>query len=256
MIKKTLRYSIHATIVLFSFLLSRLYKLKNYRRKKILIYADSRGFEISKISNRRNPFSSYIGFFIKNYNVDFQISPRKHTTTLDFLEWYRKVSRRQKYAHIILHTGIVDFSPRPRSMVKEIFKKKRKLYEKTFEKTQTENHLLSYYETQYENEVTNNLYSLEMADQGLLPRLNQIEGLIWISCNRVLSHWEGNYPRKRPGNMNVIDEYNRLFLKSLKRTIDISDWTDDEIVKYTCDNIHLTKLGMQYIKNRLLEYCE
>ena len=76
------------------------YKLKNRDSKKILIYTDSRGIEITKTYNRKNPFSSYIGFFMKHYIVDFVIMPKSHTTLIDFLyEWeskYKKIKKNDR----------------------------------------------------------------------------------------------------------------------------------------------------------------
>lgn len=253
MLKKYSRYFIYELVVLVTYLIAFGYKIKNRHHPKILIYTDSRGFEITKLLHRRNPFSSYIGYFIKHYNVDYYITPKKHTTTLDFLDLYEQ-KKRNKYDYVILHTGIVDFSPRPLSMLQQIYWKKRKLYHRYFDEESIQQHLDNHYAEQYEGEYTNSIYSLDMAVQGVLPRLQSIENLIWIGCNRVLNDWQGNYPKKRPVNMYITEEYNRLFLDALPRCVDISMWSDEEIKKYTCDNIHFTPAGMAYLQAKVMEY--
>ena len=192
-----------------------------------------------------------MGYFIKNYNVDYFICPLEHTTTLDFLDLYNKHDR---YDHIILHTGVVDFSPRPISKLNLLIHNKKRIYYKFFQKHSAEKHLINHYDEKYKNdEYTNSLYSLRMAKDRILPQLHHMENLIWIGCNRVIRGWDGNYPGERPINMDVIQHYNAQFLKNIDNTVDISKWTNDEIMKYTCDNIHLTKAGMDYIKKEIVK---
>ena len=235
-------------------LFSYYYKVKNQKKKKILIYTDSRGFEISSIKNRKNPFGSYIGYFINNYNVDYYLCREKHTTIIDFLHLFHK--NKKKYDYIILQLGVVDFSPRPKSMVRPIYNFKRKKVKNIFDIKTIEDHLRTTSTDYYAGEETLSLYSLTMAEKYILPELLKIDNLIWIGCNKVLPDWDGNYPRKRPDNMYVIEDYTQLFHNNLKYSINILDWDEEEIKEYTCDNIHLTVKGMEYLRQSILSVID
>src|SRR5690606_18107464 len=158
------------------------YKYKNSRKKRLFIYTDSRGFEISKIKNRKSPFSSYILYFVKNYNCDVFICPEKHTTIFDFLftfEKYKKID----YSFVIAHIGVVDFSPRPHSQVKEILElKKKKIlyffsYEKYIELLDSE-----IYQEDYMGESTASLIPDFFLNE-IVNQFYSIRNLVWISCN-------------------------------------------------------------------------
>jgi hypothetical protein len=252
--KRYLRGFVYALVDYGCRVLSYFYKVKNLKKKKILIYTDSRGFEISSIKNRKNPFGSYIGYFIKNYNVDYYLCREKHTTIIDFLHLLNK--KKKKYDYIILQLGIVDFSPRPKSMVRHIHDFKRNKVKNIFERKTIENHLETISTEHYEGEESLSLYSLAMAEECILQELLKIDNLIWIGCNKVLPNWDGNYPRKRPGNMYIIETYTQLFHNNLKYSINILDWDEEDIKKYTCDNIHLTVKGMEYLRQSILSVID
>ena len=61
------------------------YRCKNRKKKKIFIYTDSRGYEVSNLWNKKNPFSSYVGDLVKEYNVEYHICEYSSTTIIDFL---------------------------------------------------------------------------------------------------------------------------------------------------------------------------
>ena len=81
---------------------------------KILIYTDSRGKHVPK----GNSHIIY-GQQIKNdnrFDVTLCLCKMKWTTTLDFLEYYQQ--DKNDYDLIILHTGIVEHSPRHKNTAK------------------------------------------------------------------------------------------------------------------------------------------
>lgn len=235
-------------------LINIFYNLKNRQKKKILIYTDSRGIEITKVYNRRNPFLSYIGFFIKNYNVDYVIMPESHTTFIDFLyEWESKY-KNIKYDYVILHLGIVDFSPRPLSSSKKIQDLKNSFIKNLFYKNLSSLDKNIIYNVEYNTELTCSLYSKDFLKKYILQKLIKIDNLILIGSNHILENWIGNYNKKRPANINIIQEYNKVLVDNLQKTVDISHWDEVEIRKYTVDNIHLSSVGFGYIENELNKF--
>ena len=61
-------------------------------------------------------------------------------------------------------------------------------------------YLKNNFDVEYEGDKTNNMYSLEMAKEKLIPLLVRIPNLIFINSNRFVPNWEGDYKRGRPKN--------------------------------------------------------
>lgn len=111
-------------------------------------------------------------------------------------------------------------------------------------------------DVEYEGDKTINLYSLEMAKKYIIPELLKIKNLIWISCNNIVDGWNGNYFRERPKNIKLIEKYSKLFCKYLPNVINLHVWSNDEVKKYTCDNMHLTNEGSDFIYTKLTNRIE
>ncbi|WP_260863429.1 hypothetical protein [Citrobacter sp. Marseille-Q6884] len=89
------------------------------------MFTDSRGYEVTNLWNKRNPFSSYVGDLIKEYNVEYHICEYASTTVIDFLyEYHKQINKGKSYDFVIMHIGLVDFSPRPKNMAINIIKTK------------------------------------------------------------------------------------------------------------------------------------
>ncbi|NVK72541.1 MAG: hypothetical protein HWE24_03595 [Oceanospirillaceae bacterium] len=247
---KTLLLSIHRLIVT---IYTKAYQIKNHKKSKILIYTDSRGFEITKAINRKAPFQSYINNLIKNYNCEVYICPEKHTTFYDFFNVLNNKSP-DNYFKIICHIGVVDFSPRGHKTVPEILNLKKHKIISQFGNNFFKNLLAGEnYETTYYGDQTKSLLGKNQL-KDLATKLNSIPNLIWISCNPVLLDWDGNYFRKRPRNINIVNQYSKDLIALLNNTIDVIDLTKlskSEIKELTCDNIHLSLKGMEYILKKL-----
>jgi len=75
------------------------YSYKNKRKAKILIFTDSRGYEVTKAWHRKSAYASYVGEFVKSYHVEYVICPEFSTTIIDFLfEYQKRVAMGKKYA--------------------------------------------------------------------------------------------------------------------------------------------------------------
>lgn len=231
------------------------YKAKNGGKKKVLIYTDSRGHEITKLTNKHNPFSGYSKYFIKNYKVDCYITPERHTTVYDFLDFI--ASNKIKYDYIICHVCVVGFAPRPLSQVAPVLNLKTAKISKLFgEDTFKQIQAFEGYPDVFMNEKTSSLVPEFMVPK-IAEHFNKIPNLVWISCNPTLADWKGNYS-ERPSNLGLVNtkSIETLFLLENKNQVDLTKWSADEIRKYTCDNVHLTEAGMKFIENKLREIIE
>ncbi len=196
--------------------------------------------------------SFYPGSLIRRYYVDPFLCPEKHTTIMDFLKTYE--NSQNHYDIIIAHVGIVDFSPRHQSTaLNEIYKIKKDWYDRIFGEANMLEYLNSNLGIKYEGDNTINMFSLQMAENRLIPYLNNIPNLIFIGCNNFVKGWQGNYFKPRPENISLVDDYSRLFCSNLHNAIDLSDWSDTEVKLYTYDNLHLTPEGGGILLSRIVE---
>jgi hypothetical protein len=202
----------------------------------------------------------------------------KWTTTIDFLEFMTDKDWRS-YDHVILYTGIVDWSPRPqKSAISDLYNNqapenleniklntadygqkvvnnKKALFDDIFGAERVGRHLNTPFDVRFEDTPTINMYDLEMASEALLPRLSAIENLIFVNSNRFVPGWKGDHKRGRPENITITEKFSELFLDALRgeRVVDLLKWNPSEIQRYTCDNMHLTKQGSDWIYERLIE---
>lgn len=244
--------------------------------RKILIFTDSRG--------QHKPHGSTHRIFAERLsdNPDFQVQtylcPMKWTTTLDFLENF-SAQDLAKYHHVILYTGIVDWSPRKLSNAREdlynnlksentqnfglnttnyadkITNNKKAIFDSVFGAANMEAHFRTPFDIMYDGEVTINMYSLEQAVEKLAPRLAEIPNLIFINSNRFVPGWEGDYTKGRPENIAVTETYSRAISNKLpkNRVIDLLQWDARTVTEFTCDNLHLTKEGSDWIYDEIIE---
>lgn len=207
--------------------------------------------------------------------VDRFLCPFKWTTTLDFLESFPPERLRQ-YDRVVLYTGIVDWSPRKLSnarddvydsrseanlgaldlntedYTKKIVNRKKATFDRVFGEDAMRRHLAAPFDVSYEGEPTINMYSLAMAEHGLLPRLLALSNLVFINANRFVPGWRGDYPRERPANISITHAYSDLFSRLLSdRVIDLRVWDDEDVKRFTCDNLHLSAAGNDYIFDEL-----
>lgn len=247
-------------------------------RKRVLVFTDSRG--------QHKPAGCDHDIFAERIakdpqlDVDVFLCPMKWTTTLDFLEQFPH-ERLAQYDHVILYTGIVEWAPRPapsaradlydnripanienlglntRDYSKKIVNHKKTIFDRVFGADAMAAHLARPFDTVYEGQPTINMYGLDMARDRLLPMLVAIPNLIFITANRIVPGWEGDFKRGRPANIRITEQYSDLFASSLKAAgralVDLRDWSLDEVQRYTCDNIHLTQAGSDYIYERLMD---
>jgi hypothetical protein len=203
-----------------------IYKIKNRSKKKILIFTDSRGHEITKLKNKHNPFSGFSSYFIKNYNCDVFICPEKPTTFYDFF-YYLETTKKQ-YDHIICHVGVVDFAPRTTKQGMEILDNLAYKIDYVFgEEARNELMGMKPYEEEYEGHPTMALVPESFIDR-VATKMNDYSNIIWVSCTPIDINWQGNYRRQRPKNSNMVNSKSVALIERLKT---------DKIVNFTNLNL-------------------
>lgn len=217
--------------------------------KRILLYTDSRGKNIPG----HFYYKHYHEILSAVYSVESHLMPHKWTTIPDFLfEYMHNKSWQNDFDLIILHVGIVDFSPRPSDSLRNtIYPSKKHKFDSLFGEEVYSEFLQQDFDTTYEGKPTLNMYSPEMATKFLLPELKKIPNLLWIGGNDFVPNWRGNYWRDRPDNMGIIKEYFKLFDQELPLSLNFLHWTHSEIKEYTYDIVHLNKKGSDLLWNDL-----
>lgn len=223
-------------------------KARRFYRPRILLYTDSRGTNIPGHNN----YIHYGARLEKQFAVDAWYCPKKWTTTIDFLS-HIEAYRPDRYDCIILHTGIVDASPRPKQMLLNIiYPEKKTMLDSVF----GERVLADYYSTdlqcEYEGDQTLNLYTIDMAKEALLPRLGSIPNLLWIGANRFVPGWRGNYWKDRPENIGIVENYAQVFEQRLTNVISLLNWDYDAVRKRTFDNVHPNQIGSDLIYEEVI----
>lgn len=231
------------------FLLNYFFKIKNFNKKKILIYTDSRGYNvISKFG--KTPFDSYIFKLCLSYRVDYFICPEKFTTIIDFIEKIQTIKNINRYDQIILHCGVVDFSPRPISNIEKVKKSKvtSPIFNDLFTNINNIDYHMNPFPIKYYDEYTTTIYSPDYLRKFIIPQVKKIQKLIWIDSNNFALNWEGNFLKGRPKNINeTVNHFDEIFSSAVKYRISLKNWQDNEIKKYTIDNIHFSKDGFNII---------
>ncbi|WP_448213044.1 hypothetical protein [Colwellia sp. MEBiC06753] len=222
------------------------YQKRNTDKPKLLIFTDSRGYEVVHPWNRKSAYASYVGELCKKYHVEHVICPEFSTTVIDFLyEYQQRVAAGKQYDAVIAHVGVVDYSPRPVSMLNDMMRTKSHKIKALFPESEFD--FYQYHGEQfaelYFGKPVKNFYSEAFLTEQVLPQLLAINNLIMIGCSPVLENWRGNYWRDRPQNMNMILSYSAHCRAKLEHFIDLSTWSESDIKANTIDNIHLSQSG-------------
>lgn len=222
---------------------------------RLLVFSDSRGTHVDERYNCFDPYTEYLKL---NYGAHVIPRPEYWTTIVDFISYMDNSD--EKYDKIILHAGFVDWYPKPKQYLMKVVssdahhgnESKLHYLNSIFGKDRVKEHLSEAGE-EFEGEATCNLYSVGMAEDSLVPLLKEFNNLIFINANKIVSGWHGDYPRgARPPNANMVLEYSNIFNERLGG-VNVAGWSDCEVMRYTHDNVHLNKLGNEYILNEILE---
>ncbi|MGN6372925.1 MAG: hypothetical protein ACTHM1_08025 [Solirubrobacteraceae bacterium] len=210
----------------------------------MLLYTDSRGFFVAGRWGK-HIFGTYAGYLSSRYSLTYSICPEKFTTIIDFLEFVERHDV-TVYDAVVMHCGIVDFSPRPLSSIRAVHRTKSTSPAFARLAEIDKGYYATPFETQYMGEPTINLYSPEYLVNHIIPELRKVPNLLWVNSNRFVPGWDGNYAKGRPANIDtVVDSFDRLMLGESIPTINLKEWCAAEVQEYTIDNIHFTREGFQ-----------
>lgn len=251
-------------LISFSFMfLGRIHAAVNFRIKaalgypKTLYFSDSRGFLVGSYVGYKNHFrNNIVGRFHNKFAVKIEINKHSHTTLADLFYEY-SIEDLNSFDFLIIHLGVVEFSPRRNIDAVAIRNDKlEKLGRVKITKgSSVEKGFLQALnartEAIYENDVTDSIVNADLYKK-YMEKLQSVNvPIIALTTQTVLDDWRGNYWRARPSNMNSFLALEREFWKSV--TPYVIQVPDDEclIKKFTMDNIHPTKLGFKYLSDEV-----
>ena len=229
---------------------ARYWQARRSRRARVVVYADSRATNVTGLLGK-SVFGTYVSRLMRSYCVQPVVLPFSHTTLLDFVNFWR--SRPRRCDAVVLHCGIVDFSPRPISTLSGIAAAKsgepgfRELFARH----------AAYHRAavgpEYHGEPTTTLYSPEYLEDTLLPALVSIPNLLWVTTNDFVPGWEGNYTRGRPVDIAArIAEFENRMRPALANVVDLHAWRAADIRRFTVDNVHFSPRGFAEV-TRILD---
>jgi hypothetical protein len=249
--------------------------------KKILLVTDSRGLH-KPVGSTHQLYTERL-CKVPELDVTLLRCLWQWTTLPDLLSLVDRFGA-GNYDHVIVHGGIVDHSPRPvRTMMtglydptpadctdaetvekmiaarryidRKIVNRKKPMLDAIFGEAAMKAHLARPFDVEYEGEKTINLYSLEMQQASLVPLLKKIPNLVFISSNDFSPGWDGDFTRGRPANIRMIEDYSKALCKALPESsvINLHQWTSEQVREYTCDNLHLSAAGSDWVFRAVLE---
>ena len=221
------------------------YRIRNRKKLRILIYSDSRGLNLVGRFGKTEQHT-YVTILRQKFHCTYVLSPYSHTTIIDFLNDCSSTAA--DFDAVLLHCGVVDFSPRPLSNLESVQNEKRSsaIFKMVFDANQ------EYYSkpwpATFRGEETINLYSKDYLVSEIMPKLHGIPNLIWISSNDFVQGWDGNYLGGRPPNIqSVVRSYDETISNGLDHVIDLHAWRLENVRRLTIDNIHFTPQGFELV---------
>lgn len=248
MIKYLFKIIISQSVIIISKLTIAIFKIKNHKKQEVLLFTDSRGYKVGSILTKRTIFGgSYSRSLLKKFSTKVFLGYKKYNTLIDFLCYAKKNSIQQEV--VILHLGVVDFSPRPRSSYEEVIQSKKDMFYEIFGFLPDPKVWNT--DDEYNGEKTYSLYDESFLKEFIIPCLKKYN-IYYISCNSILVNWNGSYSKKRPVNMNRIMKYDEL-LRSNFNHLNLYRLSDEEIKRYTVDNVHFNTEGFCHIEKQLTD---
>jgi hypothetical protein len=189
---------------------------------------------------------TYAGHLAKSYCVRPIILPFRYTTLPDFLNFWERNT--QAYDAVIVHCGIVDFSPRPLSTIARM--KADKLSAPGYADLFRLNagHHNNADGAPYEGEPTTTLYSPRYLEDVIIPKLTSIKKLLWVSSSPFVPGWEGNYTRGRPIDIATrVASFEAVMRASPVHVVNLQSWSVSDVQRYTIDNVHFSPSGFDAV---------
>ena len=232
-------------------------KIMCINKDKGLLYTDSRSLYMKSFLSYKNPFYGYTKYLLKLRNWNISICPEKHTTLIDFLYYYTKLKIKNDLV-IILHIGVVDFSPRTLSDAQMILDYKREKLSFLLGNDIAMNARIGLLNGMYEGQDTATIYDKFILSKLviLLSQIAKSNKIIYVTSNPVLINWRGNYFRDRPKNLNESLESENYLIQNIcfQNVLNLKDINHSFIKHITTDNIHLNSNGHLLVGNVLRKF--
>ena len=229
------------------FLYSKILRVKNFNKPKLLFYTDSRGYLIGNIFSYKNGFiNPLVRFLETNFNLEYSINKHKHTTYFDFLKDYSD-QKLEDYVFIVLILGAVDFSPRNFQDAESLRRKKVSDLGVKLDHTSSFLDKKAIFEEEFTDSIVNNSNLKFLEDR--LKKFS--DKLIVVSTGFVNDDWRGSYWRDRPKNINEFFKREKYFAKKISKNL--IDLSDQDPKKISLDNIHFSPFGFNLIKDKIKE---
>jgi len=135
----------------------------------------------------------------------------------------------------------------------KIVNRKKPILDSLFSEATILEHFARPFAEEYEGSKTINLYSQQMMLDHIVPRLRELKNLMFISSNDFCRGWDGDFGKQRPSNIFMIEEYSKILCRELPNVVNLHQWTQEDVKRFTCDNLHLSAEGSDWIFLRVLE---
>lgn len=206
-------------------------------KPKVLVYADSRAKSF-------DGSVSYVDMLSDDFDVDNKVKPVRRTMWLDFLDFW--FSEERNYRAAVVHLGIVDWSPKPISEIQSEYQVKKVVCDRVFGAEAMSIQLRKWFPYRFRGEHTNNLYSLEMMKDSLLPLLIKVPRLLFVGVNSIPQKFIDN--GERPENINLVLQYSIAMESALWS---VRTWEGEEVDVFTFDGIHPNKEGHRWLAENI-----
>lgn len=189
-------------------------------KKKLLFFTDLRGTNTqANVGNRS---------YIKRLSEKYEVTHSTEDTIYDFIiSLNTNIIDTSYYNYIILQVGLFNCES-------DLSDEKIKILNNIFVK---------------EN-ISTKLYDISFIKEIVIPILKKISNLIWISHNNIIENNSYN------GNKEIINTFSKLMCDQLENVINLHQWSNNEINRYTYDNMHLTSDGNDFIYTKLVNRIE
>lgn len=244
--------------------------------KRILIFTDGRGLGVPAGGDRSPGFAQKLASS-GDVDVRLVLSPVLGTTIPDLLTWLEFQEQATAFSAVVLLAGLNDWVERPAALAYSEFydaagsasrrmgrnggfppeldylAERRRMFDQLFGQKQMMAHLGA--GDAADPQRVTNLYSLEMAQRSLLPRLAEIPNLLFINSNRPLADERVELGSGAQTPDHIVEAYSRTFAEALgaDRVIDLLSWNRRAVRALTVDGVHFNEAGHDWLCSALHE---
>jgi len=219
----------------------------------------------------------------------------EYSTVFDLLLYLDKTPHTE-FDHVILQTA-TDWIPQDASRLNKLYNNEHykdkllQIFPEDVLQEWSTSHSCPESETFHPSWPKRAMYSVDMFHRYLLPELKKIDNLIFIGINPWPEGWKGNVyaegglwggcrlgrfcdgsfvsmssKSQTPTKWRFSSNWNKLYSDSIEHVLEVQNWDDAEVKKYSVDKVHFTKEGhyrmyelvrdkLEYIHHRNFHAC-